>query len=193
MTSERKISHLEICRDREVSSKEKFTHLSDVELVHNALPELNFEDVDLSVRIFGKTLSVPIIISAMTGGHPETKKVNENLAKATKDLRIGMCVGSQRAALENPKLEDSFSVVRKVSNEIFVMANMGAAQLLSHKAVDLAERAIEMIDADALVVHLNPLQELVQPGGDTRYKGVLKSISSIVASVKKPIIVKETG
>lgn len=193
MTSERKISHLEICRDREVGSKEKTTHLSDVELVHNALPELNFEDLDLSVGFFGKTLSVPIIISAMTGGHPETKKVNENLAKAARDLGIGMCVGSQRAAIENPKLEDSFFVVRKVSNEIFVMANIGAAQLLSPKAVDLAETAIEMINADALAVHLNPLQELVQPGGDTQYKGVLKSLLRIVASIKKPIIVKETG
>jgi isopentenyl-diphosphate delta-isomerase len=193
LTSERKMNHLEICRDREVGSREKSTHLNDVELIHKALPELNFEDVDLSVEVFGKVLSVPIIISAMTGGHPETKKVNENLARAAGDLRIGMCVGSQRAALENPKLEDSFSVVRKISNDIFVMANMGAAQLLSSKAVNLAERAIEMIDADALAVHLNPLQELVQPGGDTQYKGVIKSLSTIVASIKKPIIVKETG
>ena len=193
MTSERKMSHLEICRDREVGSKEKSTHLGDVELVHNALPELDFEDMDLSVRVFGKTISVPVVISAMTGGHPETKKINENLAKAAKNLGIGMCVGSQRAAIENPKLEDSFRVVRKVSSEILVVANMGAAQLLSPKVVDYAERAIEMIDADALAVHLNPLQELVQPGGDTRYKGVLSGLSKLAASVKRPIIVKETG
>jgi isopentenyl-diphosphate delta-isomerase len=187
------MSHLEICRDREVGSREKSTYLSDVEFVHNALPELNFEDIDLSVKIFGKTLSVPVIISAMTGGHPETKKVNENLAKAARDLEIGMCVGSQRAAIENPKLEDSFRVVREVSNDILVVANMGATQLLSPKAVESAERAIEMIDADALAVHLNPLQELVQPGGDTRYKGVLRGLSRLTASIKKPVIVKETG
>jgi len=193
LTSERKMSHLEICRDREVGSRNKSTHLGDVEFVHNALPELDFEDMDLSVRVFGKTLSVPVIISAMTGGHPETKEVNQNLAKAAKDLGIGMCVGSQRAAIENPRLEDSFRVVRKVSSEILVVANMGAAQLLSSKAVDSAERAIEMVDADALAVHLNPLQELVQPGGDTRYKGVLSGLSKLAASVKKPIIVKETG
>jgi isopentenyl-diphosphate delta-isomerase len=193
MISDRKLSHLEICRDRDVNSRGKLTGLADVELVHNAMPDLDIESIDLSSCLFGKRLDAPIIISAMTGGHPATKKVNENLAKAAEELGLGICVGSQRAAIEDPRLEDSFRVVRDVSSKLLVVANMGAAQLLEPDPPGFAEKAIEMIGADAIAIHLNPLQELVQPMGDTKYRGVLKGISSLAKSLSKPIIAKETG
>jgi isopentenyl-diphosphate delta-isomerase len=193
MTSERKLTHVEICRDQDVNYRLKPTHLADVELVHIAAPELDLSDIDLSVKMFGKTLSAPIIISAMTGGHPETKRINENLAKAASELGIGMGVGSQRAALEDPALEGTFRVVREVSKDMLTIANLGAAQILSSNAKDMAVHAIEMVDADALAIHLNPLQELVQPGGDLRYKGVLKGMKKLSQAIAVPLIVKETG
>jgi isopentenyl-diphosphate delta-isomerase len=193
MTSERKLSHLEICRDWDVTCRTKSTHLEDVELVHVAIPELDFEDIDLSTEIFGKMLSVPIIISAMTGGHPETERINRNLAVAAKDLGIGMGIGSQRAALEDAAMEASFRVVRELSGEMLVIANLGAAQLRTEGALGIATRAMEMVNADALAIHLNPLQELVQPNGDTRYRGVLDSIKILTRHLAKPVVVKETG
>lgn len=193
MTSERKLAHLAICRDKDVACKFKPTHFNDVELVHVAVPEMDLREVDLSIKVFGKMLSAPLMISAMTGGHPEAKKINENLAIAARDLGIGMCVGSQRAALEDQSLEDTFAIVRAVSKEILVVGNIGAPQLLSSEASTLAKRAVNMIDADALAVHLNPLQELVQPGGDTKYKGVLKAIHELSHSLDVPVLVKETG
>lgn len=193
MTSERKLSHLEICRDWDVTCRTKSTHLDDVELIHMATPELDLEDIDLSVEVFGKRLSIPIIISAMTGGHPETGRINRNLAIAARDLGIGMGVGSQRAALEDASMEESFRVVREVSREMLVIANLGAAQLRAPGALDLANRAIDMVQADALAIHLNPLQELVQPNGDTRYRGVLDALSGLTSSLAKPLVVKETG
>lgn len=174
-------------------SYRKGTHLDDVELIHCALPELDLEDIDLSTKLFGKAISAPIIISSMTGGHPETKKINERLAKAADRLGIGICVGSQRAALEDPTLKDTFRIVRDVSESLLVIANIGAAQLLSQRAKELAEEAISMINADALAVHLNPLQELVQPGGDVRFKGVINALSDLANSLDKPLIVKEIG
>ncbi|MDD1776348.1 MAG: type 2 isopentenyl-diphosphate Delta-isomerase [Candidatus Methanomethylicus sp.] len=193
MISDRKLSHLEICRDRNVGSRGKPTHLADVELIHCAMPELNIDDVKLSANLFGKSLRAPVLISAMTGGHPATKKVNENLAKAADELGLGICIGSQRAAIEDSRMEDSFRIVREVSDKLLVIGNIGAAQLLDDNAVNIAERSLAMVDADALAVHLNPLQELVQPEGDTRYKGILKNLKKIVKSLKKPVMVKETG
>jgi isopentenyl-diphosphate delta-isomerase len=193
MTSERKLSHIEICRDQDVNYRTKPTHLAEVELVHVAAPELDLCDIDLSVNIFGKTLSAPIIISAMTGGHPDTRKINENLAIAASELGLGMGVGSQRAALEDPSQEGSFRVVRDVSREMLTIANLGAAQTLSSSAEEMARRAVKMVDADALAIHLNPLQELVQPGGDLKYRGVLVGLKKLSQVVEVPLIVKETG
>jgi isopentenyl-diphosphate delta-isomerase len=193
MTSERKFSHLEICRDRDVGSRKETTHLEDAFFIHNAAPEIALEDVNLTCKLFGKFISAPLLISAMTGGHPQTRRINENLASAASELRLGMCVGSQRAALENPALEGTFNVVREVSRDILIIANIGAAQLLAPNGNTAGVRAVEMVDADALAVHLNPLQELVQPGGDSNYKGVLNAIKSLTKAVSVPVVVKETG
>ncbi|MDH5806517.1 MAG: type 2 isopentenyl-diphosphate Delta-isomerase [Candidatus Methanomethylicaceae archaeon] len=192
MISDRKLSHILICKDYDVSYR-KSTHFDDIELIHCALPEVDLEEIDLSINLFGKKLSAPILISAMTGGHNEAKKLNENLAKAASQINIGMYVGSQRAAIENPQLEDTFRIVREVSNDILVIANIGGAQLLSDNYKYYVEKAISMINADALSIHLNPLQELVQPGGDIKFKGILEKISNIVNWINVPIIIKETG
>jgi len=129
----------------------------------------------------------------MTGGHPQTRRINENLALAASKLRLGMCVGSQRAAIEDPTLEGTFKVVREVSKDLLVIANVGAAQLLTPEGAKAGVRAVEMIEADALAVHLNPLQELVQPGGDSNYRGIVGAIRSLAKAVSVPVMVKETG
>ncbi|MCC6013009.1 MAG: type 2 isopentenyl-diphosphate Delta-isomerase [Candidatus Verstraetearchaeota archaeon] len=192
MIFDRKNSHLFICKKYDVSFR-KSTHFDDVELVHCALPELNLEEIDTSISFLGKKISAPIIISAMTGGTPEAKKINENLAKAASKIGIGMCVGSQRIAIENPQFQDTFTIVREVASDLVVIANIGGAQLLQKNFIEYAEKAISMLNADALAIHLNPLQELVQPGGDTRFKGILDAIRDLSKHIKVPIIVKEVG
>jgi len=136
-----------------------YSGFEDVMLVHNALPELSLEDVDTSVEFLGKKLSAPIMIASMTGGHRDAKVINRNLAIAVEELGLGMGVGSQRAAIEEPDLADSFIVVREYAPKAFVYANIGVAQLLED--LEVADKAVEMIDADALAIHLNFLQEAV--------------------------------
>jgi isopentenyl-diphosphate delta-isomerase len=161
--------------------------LEDVKLVHNALPEINKDAIDLTVNFLGLHASAPIVIAAMTGGHPDTLEINRRLAEAAEELRIPIGVGSQRAAVEDESLADTFRIVREVAPSVPVIANIGATH------VDVAPSAVEMIDADVLAVHLNPLQEAVQPEGDCDSVGVLDNIAAIVESVDVPVIVKETG
>jgi len=187
-TSDRKLEHIRICLEEEVESS--YTGFEDIMLVHNALPEVNFEEIDTHVKIFGKKLSAPFLIASMTGGHPETKEINRNLAIAVEELGLGMGVGSQRAALEDARLSDSFTVVRDVAPNAFIYANIGVAQA---KNVELIEKAVEMIDADAIAIHLNFLQEVIQPEGDVDAKGCIEAIEEVCNSVKVPVIVKETG
>ncbi|MHA2214015.1 MAG: hypothetical protein ACW992_12715, partial [Candidatus Thorarchaeota archaeon] len=157
-TRRRKIEHIEICLDEDVQSRSS-TMLEDVKLVHNALPEINKDAIDLTVNFLGLHASAPIVIAAMTGGHPDTLEINRRLAEAAEELRIPIGVGSQRAAVEDESLADTFRIVREVAPSVPVIANIGATH------VDVAPSAVEMIDADVLAVHLNPLQEAVQPEG----------------------------
>ncbi|MHC1566925.1 MAG: type 2 isopentenyl-diphosphate Delta-isomerase [Candidatus Syntropharchaeia archaeon] len=189
-TQRRKMEHLILCAEEEVESKG--SGFDDVLLIHNALPEIDKEKIDLSVEFLGKKLSSPLMIASMTGGHPDTKKVNEALASAAEELKIGMGVGSQRAALEDKSAEDSFRVVRDVAPSTFIYGNIGAAQLREY-GIEGIERIVEMIDADAIAIHLNFLQEAIQPEGDTNASGCLAEIRKICSSIKVPVIVKETG
>jgi len=189
-TSERKLDHIRICLEEEVESE--YTGFEDVMLIHKALPEVDFEEIDVEVDLFGKRLSAPLLIASMTGGHPETKEINKNLAMAVEEMGIGMGVGSQRAAIENEDVVDSFTVVREYAPNAFVYANVGLPQVLKH-GVEFVERAIEMIDADAVAIHLNYLQEAVQPEGDLNAKNGLKAIGEVCSSIDVPVIVKETG
>lgn len=190
-TSKRKIEHLDICVNEKVESSGG-SGFDDVELVHRCLPEIDRLEVSTDVVFLGHRLSAPVLIASMTGGHPGTKEVNASLARAAEALGIGIGVGSQRAALEDRSQEDSYRVVRDMAPHAFVYGNIGAPQLL-HYDLEAIERAVEMIDADALAIHLNFLQEAIQPEGDLNARGCLQRISEIAAELSVPVIVKETG
>lgn len=190
LTSSRKLDHLRICAEEDVECGD--AGFSDIRFVHNALPECDMGRIDLSARFLGRTLSSPLFISAMTGGHPGTVETNARLARAAGKFGLGMGVGSQRAALEKPDLADTFSVVRDEAPHAFLVANLGAVQLRDH-GIEWAEKAVEMIKADALAVHLNFLQEAIQPEGDHNAIGCFAAIEELCRDFKTPVIVKETG
>ena len=192
-TEQRKKEHVDIILQENVSSEYNFW--SDVHLVHNALPEIDLDDVDTSVKLFGKKLEAPLVISSMTGGFGMGKEINANLAKAAAEVGVAMGVGSQRAALEKPELEPTYAVVRDYDVPLR-FANLGAPQLVPQGAkraygADDAKRAMAMVSADVLIVHLNFLQEVVQPEGDRRGRGVLAAIRALAR--RFPVMGKETG
>ncbi len=186
LTRRRKIEHIEICLDEDVQCRVP-SMFADIEFVHNALPEIDKDNIDLTTNLLGLKASAPIIIAAMTGGHPQTLEINRRLAQAAEELKIPIGVGSQRAAIEDSTLADTFKVVREEAPSVPVIANIGATH------VKAAQEAIEMINADIIAIHLNPLQEAVQPEGDCNSIGVLGHIRAIVESVDIPVMVKETG
>ncbi|MEM2727102.1 MAG: type 2 isopentenyl-diphosphate Delta-isomerase [Archaeoglobaceae archaeon] len=188
-TGKRKLDHIRICLTEEVESG--YTGLEDVMFIHQAIPEIDFSEIDSSVYFGYKKLSFPFFIASMTGGHEETETINENLAIAVERAGIGMGVGSQRAGLEDEKVIKTFSIVREKAPKAFIYANIGAPQII--KDSEIVDKVIEMIDADAVAVHLNYLQEAVQDEGDKNAKGCLEAIEEICKSVKVPVIVKETG
>ena len=186
MTRRRKIEHIEICLDEDVQCRTS-AMFEDIEFVHNSLPEIDKEKIDLTTNFFGLKASAPLVIAAMTGGHPHTLGINERLAIAAEELGLPIGVGSQRAAVEDPSLADTFRIVRERAPSVPVIANIGATH------VKAAPDAVSMIDADILAVHLNPLQEAIQPEGDINSEGMIESIAAIVDSVDIPVIAKETG
>ena len=190
---ERKTDHIHICLNKDVEAKKVTTGFEDIFLMHRALPELNLEEIDLSTEVFGHKFSAPIMISSITGGAEEALKINASIAEAVEELGLGMGVGSQRAALENPKLRRTYAIVRKKAPTAFLAANIGAPQITRDYTIKDVKRAVEMIEADALMVHLNPLQEAVQPEGEAFYSGALEKIRKIAESLDVPVIVKETG
>ena len=187
MISDRKLEHLLICENYDVEFKDKTTGFEDIELIHNVLPEIDKNDIDLSTSVFGKKLDSPLFISAITGGHPAAKEINKQLAIAAENNNIALGVGSQRAACEHPELEDTYTVVRENAPNCLLIGNIGAPQL------NLANKAVEILDADILAIHLNPLQESIQPEGDLDARGYLDLIGKITKSVDIPIMAKETG
>ena len=189
-TSGRKLDHLRICLDEQVESG--WSGFSDIRLVHNALPDINMDDLSLSATFLDRSLSSPLLISAMTGGHPETKEVNRVLGMAAEKYNLAIGTGSQRAAIEDSSLEDTFSVIRDVAPHAFVIGNLGIVQLRDH-GVEWAERAVEMVDADALAIHLNFLQEAIQPEGDHDASACYDALKELCSSFSVPIILKETG
>ncbi|HLB69745.1 MAG: type 2 isopentenyl-diphosphate Delta-isomerase [Candidatus Methanoperedens sp.] len=196
-TSDRKIEHLLLCVEKDVEAHKthfglRASGFDDVDLVHNCLPELNKKSIDPEVEFFGKKLSAPLLIASMTGGHPDTRAVNASLAGAAEELGIGIGVGSQRAAIENPALEESFRIVRDKAPHAFIYGNVGAAQL-NEFGIEGLERAVEMIGADAMAIHLNFLQEAIQPEGNIDATGCLDGIKKICRALSVPVIVKETG
>jgi isopentenyl-diphosphate delta-isomerase len=191
-TSRRKIEHLKICVANSVESRKVSAGFEDVTLIHRALPELDMNKLDLSVDLLGKRLKAPFLIGSITGGHPDTTPVNASLAAAAEELGVGIGVGSQRAAIDDPIQEESFRVVRDKAPNAFVYGNIGAAQIREY-GVERIEKLVEMIDADALAIHLNFLQEAIQPEGDKDATGCLDMIREICSVLSTPVIVKETG
>ena len=192
-TRKRKADHIKICLDQKAQAKEATSGFEDVHLVHRALPEVDRKSIDLSTKVFGHKFAAPILVGAMTGGTPEATEINAAIAEAVETLGLGMGVGSQRAAIEDKKLEATFTVARKKAPKAFLVANIGGVQLVHGYGVREIKRAIDMIDADAVAIHLNALQEAVQPEGQTNFKGVLAKIAEVARVLDKPVIVKETG
>ncbi len=190
-TSARKSEHIRINLEEDVRSK-LATGLERYFFLHSALPELNLEEVDLSVETFGKRLKVPLLISAMTGGTKEAAQINQRLAEAAQASGIAMGLGSQRAALEDKRLEASYRV-RNVAPDILLFANLGAVQLNYGYGLAHLQQAVDMVEADALVLHLNALQEAVQPDGNTNFSGLLKKIEIMCKQLPVPVVVKEVG
>jgi isopentenyl-diphosphate delta-isomerase len=157
------------------------------------LPEVNKTKINLSTTFLGKKLKAPIIVGAMTGGTQQATQINASIAQAIEKLGLGMGVGSQRAAIEDIKLEETFSVARKMAPNAFLIANIGGVQLVHGYGIKEVKKVVEMIDADAIAVHLNALQEAVQPEGQTNFKGILAKIGEITGAIDTPVIVKETG
>ncbi len=187
----RKSEHIRINLEEDVRSAIT-SGLEDYRLVHQALPELDLKDVDAGLKLFGRDLGAPILVSSMTGGTPEAHKINRRLAEAAQAERVALGVGSQRAALENPRAAASFQV-RRYAPDVLLFANLGAVQLNYGYGVDECRRAVEMIEADALYLHLNPLQEALQVGGDTNFSGLAKKIEAVCRRLTVPVVVKEVG
>ncbi len=192
-TGKRKAEHIRICLDQKAQAKNVTAGFEDIHLIHRALPEINKAKIDLSTIFLGKEFSAPIIVGAMTGGTQEAIKINASIAEAVENLGLGMGLGSQRAAIENKTLEETYAIARKKAPEAFLIANIGGVQLVHGYGIKEVRRIVEMIDANAVAIHLNALQEAVQPEGQTNFQGVLSRIAEIASAIEVPVIVKETG
>lgn len=189
---QRKADHLSINLEQNVRSASTTSGLERYRFVHSCLPELDLQDVDTSQWFLGKRLAAPILISSMTGGVLRGGEINLRLARAAQEYGCAMGVGSQRAAIEHPPLANSFKV-RNVAPDILLLANIGAVQLNYGYGIEECRRAVDMIEADALILHLNPVQEALQPDGNQNFSGLLQKIETVCRMLGVPVIVKEIG
>jgi len=189
----RKLDHIRICLEERVEAKRATTWLEHVWLVHQALPETDFKDIDLGVEFLGHDFSAPIMVSAMTGGTEEAARINAIVAEAVEELGLGMGVGSQRIALEDPKLARTFRVAREKAPTAFIMANIGYQEVARGLPIEALEEAISMVEADALAIHLNPLQEVVQALEGASGRDFLARLAELVECLSVPVVVKEVG
>jgi isopentenyl-diphosphate delta-isomerase len=192
MLEQRKSEHVRINLEEDVEFPRLTTGLERYRFFHQALPEIALDDVDLSTSFLGKELRLPLLISSMTGGTAEAQRLNAHLAEGAQAAGIAMGLGSLRAALEAPQLVDSFCV-RHLAPDILLLANLGAAQLNTSFGIDECRQAVDLVEADALILHLNPLQEALQADGDTDWRGLLPQIEAVCRRLEVPLIVKEVG
>jgi isopentenyl-diphosphate Delta-isomerase len=192
-TSSRKKDHVLLTVNRDVTFRGKSTGFEDWEFLHNALPEINFSDVSTETVFLSKQLSFPFMVSSMTGGYADAKRINKNLAEVCEERRIAMGVGSQRQALEDTTYHSSFSVVREAAPTIPIIGNIGAAEVAKLTDASPVQRLADLVRADAFAVHLNPLQEFLQPEGSPNFRGVLRGIEILIRGLSIPVIVKEIG
>lgn len=191
-TQRRKADHLRICLDEDVQFHQTTTGLERYRLTHCCLPELDYSEIDLATQFLGKSLGAPLLISSMTGGTELAKTINYRLAEAAQHYRLAMGIGSQRVAVEYPEVADTFAV-RTIAPDILLFANLGAVQLNYGYSVEECQRAVDLLEADALILHLNPLQECVQTQGDTNFRGLLPKIEALCHALPVPVIAKEVG
>jgi len=192
-TRKRKADHIRISLNQNVQARSVTTGFEDVNFIHRALPEIDKQKIDLSTTVFGHKFAAPLIAGAITGGTQEATKINATIAEAVEELGLGMGIGSQRAAIEDKKLERTFAVARKKAPTAFLIANIGGVQLTDGYGLREVKKAVEMIEADAIAIHLNALQETAQPEGQTNFEGILEKIGEIAEELDKPVIAKETG
>src|SRR5579864_9259147 len=193
----RKGEHLELAARDDVDRSSAGTW-ADIQLLHEALPELDLDQVDVSVTFLGRRLEAPLLIAGMTGGHPAALEINAVLAAGAARYGLALGLGSQRAALLDPALATTYSVAREVAPTAFILGNVGIAQLLPQRsgpALSMAQlqTAVDMVRADALAIHLNFLEESVQTEGDRSAAGALQAIADVVSALEVPVVVKETG
>ncbi len=191
--SRRKSEHIRVSLEQDVHFKNKTAGFENYRFIHCALPEINLSDVSTEIEFLGKSLLYPMMISAITGGYDGALEINQQLAEVCREEKVALSVGSQRQTIENDDYLESFSIVRKIAPEGAIIGNIGAAQVSAINDIYPFQKMVDLIEADAMAVHLNPLQEALQPGGDTEFRGVLKGIERLVKGLKVPIIVKEVG
>lgn len=191
-TQDRKADHLRICLDENVQFNQTTNGLENYRFDHSCLPELNRDEIDISTNFLGKNLGAPLLISSMTGGTELAGKINFQLAEIAQKYRIAMGVGSQRVAVENPEVAETFAV-RSIAPDILLFANLGAVQLNYEYGLEQCLRVIDLLEADALILHLNPLQECVQTKGDINFRGLLAKIATLCEKLPVPVIAKEVG
>ncbi|SMO69247.1 type 2 isopentenyl-diphosphate Delta-isomerase [Fodinibius sediminis] len=189
---QRKIDHVELTTTGQMNYRQT-TGLEQYRFVHNAMPEVNTDEVSTQASLLGRSFAFPLFISSMTGGYTDAGAVNAIIAEFCEKYNLPFGVGSQRIMLDNPKAESSFSIVRKRAPSAFIAANIGGAQLIGGLPSQQVRLLVDSIEANAVIVHLNPLQELMQPEGDRRFKGIKEGIAMLVQSIEVPVIVKETG
>ena len=194
---QRKIEHINVALGQDISVAQR-ANWNDIQFVHQALPEVNLDEIDTSVNFFGHRLRYPIFMSSLTGGHPDVTSINRSLARAAEHYGLALGVGSQRAGIINPDVASSYTITRENAPHAFLIANIGAPQLIAQSrhvpfTIGQVERAIEMIGANALAVHMNSLQEAAQPEGDRRAAGEAAALKVLTGQVDVPVIAKETG
>lgn len=192
-TSKRKRDHISLCINEDVGFSEKTTGFEFYEFEHNAITEVEFDNIDLSTKFFDAKINYPFLISCMTGGTEEAKKINEQLAIAASKLNIPIGVGSQRQALEGNEFHSTFDIIKQNAVNVPVLSNIGAAQVVQIKKIEPYQKIIDLVNAAALVIHVNPLQELIQINGEPNFKGLLKQLEKLANKLDVPIIVKEVG
>ncbi len=196
-SARRKRDHVDIVLNKDVAFRSKTTGFEDVCFVHNALPEINFNEIDLSTVFLNKKIQAPLLISCMTGGFARGEAINRKLASVCQELSIPMGMGSQRQMLDDAARGNSFGAIREIAPSVPLLGNIGATEVArlynDEYRIEDFHRLVDVIRADALVVHLNPLQELMQPEGNTNFRGVLDGIALLVEALKCPVIIKEVG
>ena len=193
ITSQRKKEHLDLSLKADVSFKSKSNGFDYYEFIHDAATEVELDKISFETKFFKKKINYPFIISCMTGGTGEAENINAQLAIAAEELRIPIGVGSQRQALESKNFRNTYDVIRRNAKSVPVLGNLGAAELIKIKSFNDVKILVDLIQADAFVIHLNPLQELLQLEGTPYFKGLIKSLKKLVNQIEIPIIVKEVG